>query len=92
MRAEVKRQVWARDKYTCHYCNVKLMEHTATVDHVIPRSHPNKALLKGKKDNLSNLVTACKACNQFKGNRIPEASCIIMPAHKAKKYETIRKV
>ena len=36
-----------------------------TIDHVIPRS-------RGGKNDWLNLVTACKKCNQKKGNKTPE--------------------
>lgn len=49
----------------CHYCGTRLTPMTATVDHVIPRS-------KGGTNELSNLVLACRKCNQAKGNKMPE--------------------
>ena len=36
-----------------------------TIDHILPRS-------KGGKNTWKNLVTACKKCNQKKGNKTPE--------------------
>lgn len=55
-----KRSVFIRDGYNCQYCG----KHTPkpTIDHIIPRS-------KGGKTNWSNVVTACHACNNRKGDR-----------------------
>jgi 5-methylcytosine-specific restriction endonuclease McrA len=50
------------EKYrrTCQYCD--RTDVPLTQDHVIPRS-------KGGSDRLSNLLPACRRCNQKKGNR-----------------------
>lgn len=59
----------------CQYCKIQVrrnwMErnyyaHDATVDHVIPKS-------KGGTNDRSNLVVACRRCNNAKGNRSLEA-------------------
>lgn len=61
-----RRQVMQGAQYIhCHYCGTHLTPMTATVDHVIPRS-------KGGTSELSNLVLACRKCNQAKGNKMPE--------------------
>jgi 5-methylcytosine-specific restriction endonuclease McrA len=54
-----------RDAYTCQYCGEKPGQAALTVDHVIPRS-------RGGEHAWSNLATACKRCNQRKGNQTPE--------------------
>ncbi len=46
----------------CVYCGVT---GAATVDHVIP-------VAQGGRDDLANLVRACKPCNSSKGGRTPE--------------------
>jgi 5-methylcytosine-specific restriction endonuclease McrA len=58
-----RREVFARDAYTCQYCG----KHTRslTLDHVLPRS-------MGGRDTWDNLVSACAQCNHRKGNRTPE--------------------
>lgn len=58
-----RREVFARDGYTCQYCG----KHTRdlTLDHVIPRS-------MGGRDTWDNLVSACRECNHRKGSRTPE--------------------
>lgn len=57
-----------RDDYSCQYC-AKTYEYyeidKLTIDHIIPKS-------KGGANTWENLVTACKKCNQRKGNRTPK--------------------
>ncbi|MEP7200336.1 MAG: HNH endonuclease [Chloroflexota bacterium] len=59
-----RRTVLARDQYTCQYCGTQPGKTHLTVDHVMPRS-------KGGLTLWENVVTACAACNQRKGNRSP---------------------
>ena len=61
-----KRQnVFWRDQYQCQYCSAKPNIEKLTIDHITPRS-------KGGKNTWDNLVTACKRCNQKKGNKTLE--------------------
>ena len=46
----------------CFYCNSKLSEQNATVDHVHPKS-------KGGHRTEDNTVLACKPCNLLKGGK-----------------------
>tara|TARA_A100001011_G_scaffold399638_1_gene509264 strand:- start:1016 stop:1528 length:513 start_codon:yes stop_codon:yes gene_type:complete len=58
-----KRQnVFWRDDYQCQYCSKYLPDEKLTIDHIVPRS-------KGGSNTWLNLVTACKKCNQKKGNK-----------------------
>ena len=57
-----RKNVIRRDGHRCQYCNRR---DSLTVDHVIPRS-------RGGKDHWTNLVAACIACNNRKGDRTPE--------------------
>ncbi|MCS7081735.1 MAG: HNH endonuclease [Bacteroidetes bacterium] len=57
-----RRNVLRRDGFRCQYCGSR---ERLTVDHVVPKS-------KGGTDSWENLVTACTACNNRKGNRTPE--------------------
>lgn len=57
--------IMLRDAYTCQYCSDKPGALSLTVDHVIPRS-------RGGEHSWFNLVTACKRCNERKGNQTPE--------------------
>ena len=57
--------IMLRDTYTCQYCSDKPGQLLLTVDHVVPRS-------RGGGHAWGNLVTACKRCNQRKGNALPD--------------------
>ncbi len=48
----------------CHYCNQKFSSSELTMDHVVP-------LARGGQSKPSNLVTACRACNQEKKLHTP---------------------
>lgn len=45
----------------CHYCGKRLIQATATIDHVRPTAN-------GGRNTLSNLVLACTRCNSDKAN------------------------
>ncbi|MCD3254360.1 HNH endonuclease [Clostridium botulinum] len=50
-----------QNPHRCAYCGRELKRDEITVDHVIPYS-------KGGKTDFTNLVIACKHCNQKKSN------------------------
>lgn len=54
----IRLQVLRRDNYICHYCGAP----ATVVDHV-------KAVARGGKSSLDNLVAACSPCNSAKGGR-----------------------
>ena len=56
-----KRNIMIRDNNMCCYCG---SFKDLTIDHVIPRS-------RGGKSTFENCVTACRECNNLKGNRTP---------------------
>ena len=58
-----RRNVVKRDGHVCQYCGTT--QGAMTVDHIVPRTF-------GGKDTWDNLVCACIACNNSKGNRTPE--------------------
>lgn len=60
-----KDNVFERDNYTCQYCGKRKKWEELTIDHVVPRS-------MGGESKFENVVTACKGCNQWKGNQTPE--------------------
>jgi 5-methylcytosine-specific restriction endonuclease McrA len=57
-----RRRVLARDAHRCAYC----AKSADTVDHVIPRSRP------GGENIWTNVVAACRTCNNVKADRTPE--------------------
>jgi len=71
--------IW-RDQNTCQYCTKKLPTEMLTIDHLIPKS-------RGGKNKWTNLVAACKKCNQKKGCRTPK-ECGMIPIRKPKKPKT----
>ena len=56
--------IYARDHYTCQYCDEGLSTAELTFDHVLP------VALGGRKD-WENIVTCCIPCNRKKGGRTP---------------------
>lgn len=53
--------LFARDRQICLYCGVEHAVRDLSRDHVVPRS-------KGGRDSWTNCVTACRRCNNRKGN------------------------
>lgn len=53
--------VYLRDNYICQYCKQMYSYKELTLDHVVPKS-------KGGKLTWENTVTACRKCNNQKGN------------------------
>ncbi len=60
-----RENIYTRDAYICQYCDTKFTTRDLTLDHVLPVS-------QGGKKDWTNIVTACRSCNQKKGNRTPE--------------------
>lgn len=58
-----RKEVFARDNYTCQYCGAKTRD--LTLDHVMPRH-------RGGLHVWENVLTACKPCNHRKRNHTPE--------------------
>lgn len=56
-----KRNVMIRDGFKCVYCST---QRDLTIDHIIPVS-------KNGKSTFENCTTACRRCNNKKGNRTP---------------------
>ncbi len=57
--------VFLRDRFSCQYCGRCCPTHELTFDHVVPRS-------RGGRTTWSNVVTACRRCNNAKAWRTPE--------------------
>jgi 5-methylcytosine-specific restriction endonuclease McrA len=58
-------KLFARDRYVCAYCGGRFHFDDLTREHIVPTS-------RGGGDSWMNCITACKACNGRKGNRLPE--------------------
>lgn len=69
--------LFARDDYTCQYCERRQHElrprECLTRDHLIPMS-------RGGLNEWTNVVTACSSCNTRKGNHLPD-ECGMRPVH-----------
>jgi 5-methylcytosine-specific restriction endonuclease McrA len=59
-----RENIYLRDGFRCQYCGSASMTKDLTLDHVIPVS-------RGGQKSWTNIVTACRRCNQKKGNRSP---------------------
>ncbi|WP_413289787.1 HNH endonuclease [Bdellovibrio sp. HCB337] len=62
-----RENVYIRDNFTCQYCGDKLVAKHLTLDHVVPAS-------KNGKKTWTNVVSACRECNQRKANRTPQTA------------------
>lgn len=60
-----RENVYLRDKHCCQYCGKRFSTKQLTLDHVIPAS------LAGPL-SWTNVVAACRMCNQKKSNKTPE--------------------
>ena len=56
-----RKNLMIRDENRCQYCDMAFRDSDLTIDHVIPRS-------KGGKTVWTNVVIACKPCNQQKSD------------------------
>lgn len=56
--------LFARDRNVCAYCGRMFRSTELTRDHIHPQS-------KGGKDKWTNVVTACKGCNNLKDDLMP---------------------
>jgi 5-methylcytosine-specific restriction endonuclease McrA len=57
-------RIYMRDKFRCQYCGDKKTAAELTLDHILPRS-------RGGDNSPVNVVAACLACNNRKGDRTP---------------------
>jgi 5-methylcytosine-specific restriction endonuclease McrA len=64
-RSVSRKGILFRDGNTCQYCKLKFVPAKLTLDHVIPRSRAGES-------TWDNLVAACFACNNRKGDRTPQ--------------------
>jgi len=64
-----RKNILRRDGFRCQYCGTK--DIPLTTDHIVPRS-------QGGRDRWENLVCACVACNNKKGNRTPRQADLLL--------------
>jgi hypothetical protein len=60
--AAVRIRAMKRDRFRCTYCGAAGTDVELEIDHIVPVS-------KGGSHHISNLTTACRECNQAKGNK-----------------------
>lgn len=60
---EVRKYVFERDRYQCQSCGKPSKETNLTIDHIIP-------LARGGSNDVSNLQTLCRQCNQRKKHNL----------------------
>ena len=63
------RTLFKRDANLCLYCGMRYMTRDLTRDHIKPLS-------QGGTDSWTNVATACRRCNNFKGGRTPEQASL----------------
>jgi 5-methylcytosine-specific restriction endonuclease McrA len=80
-----RHNLFIRDKFTCQYCGQKYSNTQLTYDHIIPKSrYPDNRKLS---TNWHNIVTACRSCNNKKGNKTPkEAGMTLLQSPSEPKY------
>lgn len=61
--SEVRKYVFERDLYHCKSCGKTDLETNLTIDHIV-------ALARGGQNDISNLQTLCRTCNQEKTDHL----------------------
>ncbi len=80
-----RKNVLLRDENRCQYCARRFHDSDLTLDHVLPRS-------KGGNSSWTNVVAACKPCNQKKRDfLISEAPVSLIRLPRKPSYRTIIK-
>jgi hypothetical protein len=65
--------LFKRDAYLCLYCGVRFPSNQLSRDHVRPLS-------QGGRDVWTNVVTACRQCNNAKASKTPEEAGLLLIA------------
>lgn len=81
--ALTRENIYKRDNYTCVYCGNENKKEL-TLDHVYPKS-------KGGPNSWSNLVTACKTCNNEKADMLVDEYTNDVPIAKRPHYLMLMK-
>ena len=74
---EVREYLYAKWGYRCAYCDAPGAGVQINIDHVVPRS-------RGGSSRVSNLVPACRPCNELKDTRLVEDFLAHDPARLAR--------
>ncbi|MEW6115999.1 MAG: HNH endonuclease [Nitrospirota bacterium] len=64
---ELRKSAWWKRKCAegrCYYCGTRVSAKELTMDHLVP-------LIRGGRSVKSNIVTACKECNNKKKHMLP---------------------
>jgi 5-methylcytosine-specific restriction endonuclease McrA len=65
---ELRASRWWQNKIAnrpvCYYCAIELKKSEVTMDHIVP-------IIRGGMTTKSNVVIACRPCNQKKANLTP---------------------
>jgi 5-methylcytosine-specific restriction endonuclease McrA len=78
-----RKNILIRDENRCQYCAKSFREADLTIDHVIPKS-------KGGNSRWTNVVAACKPCNQKKRDYlIEDAPVSLIKRPKKPSYRSI---
>jgi 5-methylcytosine-specific restriction endonuclease McrA len=64
------KNLFRRDLNICAYCGNEFTDMKLTCDHIVPVSRWKKLGYSGNPDNWTNCVTACKKCNNYKGDSL----------------------
>ena len=64
-------EVLKRDKFTCQYCGKSAPDVILEIDHIVP-------VANGGKNDIMNLVTACRDCNRGKTSKRLDDNSTIM--------------
>ena len=64
--AQLKREIFERDDYKCHYCRFPSSPDRASGELDIEHKNPQ---IRGGSDTKRNLVTSCNGCNNQKGSK-----------------------
>ncbi len=67
------RTLFKRDANLCLYCGMRYLTRDLTRDHITPVS-------QGGTDSWTNVATACRRCNNYKGGRTPEQAAMQLVA------------
>ena len=60
-----KHEILKKTNYHCHVCGQELNEQNFQIDHIIPYSI-------GGENEIDNYLAACKVCNNYRWNYLPE--------------------